>query len=250
MEIADYTAVVTGASGHIGRAVAMTLAARGMNCLCHYYRNLSAVESVVRQITAAGRRAVAVQGDLACQEDIARLFDAARDIGKVRVLINSAAIFERRPLKAFSCETVGRTLAVNLAAPMLTSRYFVQLLISEGLDFSAAASPFAKIVNLADIAALRPWAEYGAYCAAKAGLIGLTGALAKELAPAVTVNAVAPGIVTWPEPMTPQQTQSQQSRIPAGRFARAEEIAQSIAFLLDNDYITGHTLVVDGGRSI
>ena len=195
MEIADYTAVVTGASGHIGRAVAMTLAARGMNCLCHYYRNLSAVESVVRQITAAGRRAVAVQGDLACQEDIARLFDAARDIGKVRVLINSAAIFERRPLKAFSCETVGRTLAVNLAAPMLTSRYFVQLLISEGLDFSAAASPFAKIVNLADIAALRPWAEYGATCAGRTDRSDR--ALAKELAlrlPSMLLHR----IVTWP----------------------------------------------------
>lgn len=250
MNFAGCTAVVTGASGHLGRAIATDLAARGMDCVCHYHQHAAAAEAVIEQIAATGRRAVAVQGDLAVEDDIARLFEAAAGLGKVRVLINSAAIFERRPLATLTAENIHQTLAVNLAAPMLTSRCFVRALASERLDCRSAKSPFAKIVNVTDVAAIKPWAEYAAYCAAKAGLIGLTKALAKELAPGLTVNAVAPGIVTWPESRTAQQEQSQLARIPAGRFGRTEDITQSIAFLLDNDYITGQTLAVDGGRSI
>ena len=250
MDIIGKTAVITGASGRLGGAIALGLAARGMDCVCHCHADTSAAEAVVERIQATGRRAAAVRADLACAGDIERLFETAAAFGTVRVLINSAALFQRQPLAEMTAETISRTLAVNLTAPMLTSRHFVALLKADGLDCRTAAAPFAKIINLADVAATKPWAEYAAYCASKAGLAGLTQALAKELAPGITVNAVAPGIVTWPEPMTPTEEQKQLARIPAGRFGQPEDIAKSVAFLLDNDYITGHTLPIDGGRSL
>lgn len=250
MEIQGLTAIVTGSTGQLGRAIALGLAARGMDCVCHYYRDAATAESVAGEIGAMGRQAAAIQADLGCEEEIEGLFEQATALGRVRVLVNSAAVFERCPLGELTGETAGRTLGVNLAGPMLTSRYFVRLLTAEGLDWRTAKLPFAKIVNLADVAAAKPWAEYAAYCASKAGLIGLTKALAKELAPGILVNAVAPGIVTWPGGMDGDEERKQLGRIPVGRFGTAAEIVRSVLFLLENDYITGQILSVDGGRSI
>lgn len=250
MEIADFTAVITGATGRLGRAIALGLAARGMDCVCHYHRDGATAEALVEEMGRMGRRAAAIEADLGDEDNVKRFFERCKTFGRVRVLVNSAAVFQRHPLAELTDAVLQQTLRVNLAGPMLTSRYFSQMLAEEGLDPAQAEMPFAKIVNLADIAAVRPWAEYAAYCASKAGLIGLTKAMAGELAPGITVNAVAPGIITWTEEIDARQTQKQLARIPAGRFGRPEEIVRSIAFLLENDYITGQVLAVDGGRSI
>ncbi len=250
MQIQGFTAIITGSTGRLGQAIALGLAAQGMDCICHYYQQEEAARSVAAQITAMGRRAATVQADLECEADMEQLFEQAAAFGKARVLVNSAAVFERCPLDELTGEEVQRTLGINLAAPVLASRSFVQVLEAEGLNYQTAEEPFAKIVNLADVAAMKPWAEYAAYCASKAGLIGLTKALAKELAPGILVNAIAPGIVTWPEPIPPDEENKQLARIPAGRFGQPDEIVRSILFLLENDYITGQTLCVDGGRSI
>ena len=174
MDLTGLTAVITGASGRLGRAIAAGLAAGGMDCVCHYHHNRAAAEALAVQIQATGRRAAAVQADLAQAQAIERLFDAAGAFGRVRVLVNSAAVFERRPLECLTAEAIGSMLAVNLAAPMLTSRCFARLLRADVLDWRKAAAPFAKIINLTDVAAIKPWAEYGAYCASKAGVAGLT----------------------------------------------------------------------------
>lgn len=244
------TAVITGATGRLGRAIALGLASRGMDCVCHYHRDEQAAEAVVEQIAAMGRRAAAMPADLGCEEEIERLFERVEAFGGARVLVNSAAVFERCRLEELTAERVQRLVGVNLAGPMLTSRNFVELLEAEGVCWKTAVEPLAKIVNLADVAAMKPWAEYAAYCASKAGVIGLTKALAKELAPGITVNAVAPGIVTRPEPVDPDEERKQLARIPAGRFGTAEEIVRTVVFLLENDYITGQVICVDGGRSI
>lgn len=250
MEIKGLTAIVTGASGRLGQAIAAGLAAQRVNCVCHYHTNAETVTALVDQITAAGGRAIGVQADLCKEKDISELINASKKLGAVRILINSASIFERHPLEVLDAATIQRTLSVNLNAPMLTSRYFVKLLSAAGLDYTQTTMPFAKIINLSDAAAQKPWAEYAAYCASKSGLTGLTRVLSKELAPGITVNGVAPGIITWPEPMNPAEERKQLGRIPAGRFGRPEEIVRSILFLLANDYITGQTITVDGGRSL
>ena len=250
MDIQGLTAIVTGASGRLGSAIAAGLAARGVICVCHYHRNVSAASELVERIAAPGGRAVAVQADLSDPSDIQRLFETASTLGTPRILVNSASVFERKPLTELDAAALQRTLAINLAAPILTSRCFAQAIQKAGLDIQKTGLPIAKIINLTDAAAKKPWAEYAAYCAAKAGLAGLTVALAKELAPAITVNAIAPGIITWPEPMSQDDQKKQLSRIPVGRFGRPEEIVRALLFLLENDYITGHTLAVDGGRTI
>ena len=110
--------------------------------------------------------------------------------------------------------------------------------------------PFAKIINLVDIGGIRPWAKYSVYCASKAGLIAVTKSLAKELAPNVTVNAVAPGIISRPGEFDEGDKKRRLSHIPAKRIGLAKEVTSAIIFLLENDYITGEVLNVDGGQCI
>lgn len=250
MEITNKTAIITGATGRLGRAIAVGLAARGMDCVCHFHRDSETAGAVVEQITAMGRRAVAAGADLCSETQVEQLFAAAGAFGKVRVLVNSAAVFGRCSLDELTGEAVQRMLGVNLVGPVLASRYFLELLRAEGVKYGGASEPLAKIINMADAGAIRPWAEYAAYCASKAGLIGLTKAMAKEAAPGVTVNAIAPGIVTRPESMTEDEEQKQLARIPMGRFGQPEDVVRAVLFLLENDYITGQVLSVDGGRTI
>ena len=250
MERINKTAIITGASGQLGGAIALAFAARGVDCVCHYHDNEAAVQKVVASIEQTGRRAVAVQADLAKADAAEIIFEKAQELGSVRVLINSASIFQRQLLGSFSQVDVARVLAVNLTAPILLSQAFVMTLKQEGLDWQGPGETVAAIINLVDVAGVKPWGQYSPYCASRAGLIGATKSLAKELAPGVTVNAIAPGIVTWPGKMDPSEEQKQLKMIPAGRFGQPKDITRTIDFLLDNDYITGQVLSIDGGRSI
>lgn len=136
---------------------------------------------------------------------------------------------------------------LNLAASILTSRTFAKII---NVKFGDTGTVVGKIINIADVSGIRPWAEYVVYSASKAGLIGATKSLAKELAPSVCVNAVAPGAVIWPENFSEEQKQQQIKLIPVGRIAAGKDITEAIIFLLKNDYITGQVLNVDGGRCI
>jgi NAD(P)-dependent dehydrogenase (short-subunit alcohol dehydrogenase family) len=250
MERTDKTAIVTGVSGQLGGAIALALAARGMDCVCHYHTSEAAVLQVVQSIRDSGRKAVAVQADLAEANAADAIFKQASQFGPVRVLVNSASVFQRQPLGTFSQADVSKVLAVNLTAPLLLSNTFAQYLRQEGLDWEKADETFAAIINMVDVAGVKPWGQYSSYCASRGGLITATKSLAKELAPGVTVNAIAPGIVTWPGKMDPSEEQKQLKMIPAGRFGQPKDITRTIDFLLDNPYITGQTICVDGGRSI
>ena len=140
-------------------------------------------------------------------------------------------------------------LNVNLIGPVMVSQQFMRS-VNARPDDTGREQPVAKIVNLVDIAAVRPWAEYALYCASKAGLVAATKSMAKELAPAVCVNAVAPGIVTWPDDMDEREKSRQLSKIPAGRIGWANDVVSAIMFLLKSDYITGEVITVDGGRGV
>ena len=250
MELKNQTAIIAGASGQLGGAIALALAERGMDCVCHYHTNEAAALRLVASIEQTGQRAVAVQADLA-EPDVADIiFEKAQQLGPVRVLINSASIFKHQPLGSFLQAEVSTVLAVNVTAPILLCNAFAMYLKGEGMDCENADETFAAIINLVDVAGVKPWGGYSPYCASRAGLIGATKSLAKELAPGVTVNAIAPGIVTWPGKMDPSEEQKQLKMIPAGRFGEPKDITRTIEFLLDNNYITGQSLCVDGGRTI
>ena len=169
------------------------------------------------------------------------------EFGRPQILINGAAVFTRMPLEKITFEQSRKILDLNLTASILTSKAFVRIVKAE---FGDTDSVVAKIINIADIAGIRPWAEYCLYSASKAGLIGATKSLAKELAPNICVNSVAPVVVACANDLDSQQEKRQLSFIPLARFAEKKEIAAAVIFLLENDYITGQTITVDGGRGI
>ena len=226
----------------------MALGQAGCNCVCHYHKNQQRADKLVEQIIGLGQKAVAVGADLTKPDQIQRLFAEAAATGPARILINSASVFLRQPLADVTLADAQKILDVNLVAPILTCREFAQSVLSQ--PNSGPANPVAKIINLVDVGGIRPWANYSVYCASKAGLIAATKSLAKELAPAICVNAVAPGVITWPEGFGKEDKERQLAHIPAGRTGYTSEITSAIIFLLENDYITGQILNIDGGRCI
>ena len=247
MNLKGKTAVITGSSGRLGRFITEALGQAGCNCLCHYHQNRQRTEQLVRRIKKLDVKAVAVQADLTKPHNIENMFSKAKELGTPKILINSAAVFTRQRLSAVTFDEAQKVLNLNLTAAILTSKAF-----AEGIDkkFPDAHNPVGKIINISDICGTRPWAGYVLYCSSKAGLTGTTKALAKELAPAICVNSIAPGIVTWPSDFSEAEKQRQLSLIPLGRIARPKEIADAIMFILESDYITGQMLCVDGGRCI
>jgi pteridine reductase len=248
MEVKDTVAVITGSTGRLGSEIALALAQSGAHCVCHYHKNKQLADKLVSQIQALGRKAIAVCADLTCPEQIEALFAKTTEPGPARILINSAAVFSRQPLTGVTAEDIHKILNTNLVAPILTSRQFAQNLKRQ---FGASENKLlGKIINLVDIGGIRPWAEYSVYCASKAGLIAVTKSLAKELSPAVAVNAVAPGIINWPDDFDEKDKRRRLSHIPAKRIGLAKEVASAIIFLIENDYVTGQVLNVDGGQCI
>jgi len=247
MELKGTTAVITGSSGQIGTTIALALAHAGCNCMCHYNRNERVAKELAEQVEALGTKALAIQADLTRRGEIEDLFERAAKLGTPQVLVNAAAVFSRLPLPEVTFEEAQSVLKLNVSVPILTGRFFAEKIKAA---FPTANSVVGKIINIADIGGIRPWPEYVLYCSSKAALIGATKALAKELAPAVCVNAVAPGIVNFPSDFDESQKKQQLSLIPAARIGRPKEVADAVIFLLKNDYITGQTLNVDGGRCI
>ena len=209
--------------------------------------NKQKANELVEQIKKLGIRALAVEADLTKPEQINDLFEKALEFGTPGVLINSAAVFSRQPLADVTFEEGQKVLNLNLIAPILTSRAFAKVVNEK---FGDAESVVGKIINIADVGGIRPWAGSVLYCSSKAGLIGATKALAKELAPALCVNSIASGVVTWPSDFDESEKQRRLSFVPMRRIAKVNEVTEAIIFLLKNDYVTGQVLNVDGGRCI
>jgi NAD(P)-dependent dehydrogenase (short-subunit alcohol dehydrogenase family) len=247
MELKGKTAIITGASGRLGFEIASGLGRAGCNCVCHYNKNKARAEELARQLCQSGVAAVAVQADLADPVQIERLFEKALGIGTPQILVNSAAVFWGQPLKDVDAGKAENIFTLNLTAPILVSGVFARKIAE---NFGSDKGPAGKIINIADVGAIHGWAGYVLYCSSKAGLIGATKSMAKELAPAICVNAIAPGIIRSAEDFDQQQLERQLSFIPAGRVGQASDIVNALIFLLESDYITGQVLNVDGGRCI
>ena len=245
MELANTTAVITGATGHLAEAIATALAQAGCDCICHYHTKPDIAAELVKKIVGLGRKAVAVGADLNDPDQLPTMFDAPSGFSPIRILINLASNFKRQPLANITAESARQSLDMNLISPVLLSKEFAKVISGVG-----SKETIGKIINLADVGGITPWANYAMYCASKAGLISVTKTLAKELAPMICVNAIAPGLISWPEDGDKDEYKRQMKMIPAARLGTPDEIAAAIIFLLKNDYITGQTLNVDGGRCI
>ncbi len=247
MELKGALAIITGASGQLGSRIAVDLGKTGCDCVCHYHSNKQRADEVVRQIEQAGQKAIAVGADLTDEKQIEALFAKTSELGTPTILINSAAVFKREKLEEVTFEDARHTLDLNLTAAIMASQAFAKMI---NLKFGKSERVAGKIINISAVEAIRPWARAIAYCSSKAGLIGATKSLARELAPAICVNSVAPGLVTWPEGISEEGKQRILKLIPMARVAKPEDVTAAIIFLLQNDYITGQVLNVDGGRVI
>jgi NAD(P)-dependent dehydrogenase (short-subunit alcohol dehydrogenase family) len=242
MEIEGKVALVTGGAKRLGRHIALALAERGVELVVHYKDSEREAQEVLAAAKRLGGKPVAVRGDLASPDDLARMVDTAlAAFGRIEILVNSAAIFYRTPLPEVTLADWDRFVAVNLRAPFLLGQRVGLLMRERGQG---------KIVNLADIGGMKIWAEHLPYSVAKAGLLALTRGLAKALAPAVQVNAVALGTMLLPDGASPADETAALRRVPLGRLGTPEDVVRAVLYLLEADFVTGDTLVVDGGQGM
>lgn len=240
-------ALVTGGAVRVGRAIVTRLAEAGYRVWLHYHRS----EAAAAELAAAlGERcAGTIQADLAAEPARAALAARVLDSrgpagGRLDLLVNSAASFERGEFTARSDDDLRRVLEVNLVAPLSLVRSLAPALVAAR----------GAVVNILDVAGLQPWRGYLDHCTAKAGLLMATKALAVELAPAVRVNGVAPGTVAWPEE-DPRFAEGSEIRarivraIPLRRIGTPEDVAEAVLFLARSAFVSGQVIAVDGGRS-
>ena len=244
MKLQGKVALVTGAAKRVGRTIAMALAQRGAKIAIHYHRSRKDALRLKDEIESSyGRDADIFQADLANPRDLKKLADAVlRRFDAIHVLVNSASTYDKAMLGKTDAPEWNETMNVNLRAPFLLSQ-------SLGLVMKKAGE--GKIINLSDWAGKRPYVEYIPYCVSKAGLLCLTTAMAKALAPEVQVNAVLPGPVLLPENFTSKQREAVKNATLVQRLGSPDDVARAVLFLIeDSDFITGAELTVDGGRLI
>jgi pteridine reductase len=234
-------ALVTGSGKRLGRAIALRLADEGADVAVHYGKSKEEAKGVVAEIAKRGRRAIALQANLTNVSEITALVaGVVREFGRLDILINTAANFLETKFGETSEAQWNASLDTNLKAPFFCSQAAAPLLANSGKGV---------IINFADLGGLQGWTEFVPHSISKAGIILLTRVLAKELAPAVRVNALAPGTITMPgDP--PEWEQDFIRRAPLKRSGTPQDITDAVSYLIHAEFITGHVLVVDGGRSL
>lgn len=243
----DKVAVVTGGSRGIGRAIALELARRGATVIVNYQKNADAANEVVSAIQSAGGTALAVQADVSQEGDANTLIKTTIDTyGKLDILVNNAGITRDNVIMLMSVDDFDAVIQTNLRSAWLCSKAAVR---------SMMRKRYGRIVNITSISGVMGNAGQTNYSASKAGIIGLTKALAREVAPrGITVNAVAPGFVLTDltAGLPKELTDKLNENIPLGRWGTCEDVALATAFLASDDaaYITGHVLTVDGGLAM
>ena len=243
MNFSEKTAVVTGGSRGLGRAICLELARGGANVVLCYAGNEAAANETVAACESLGAKAVAIRCDVSKEDEVKALMDAAlKTFGRIDILVNNAGGL----LMMIKPEDFDAVIAANLKGAFLCMKAVARQMVRQR---------YGRIVNLSSVVGLRGNAGQVNYAASKAGVIGMTKSLAKELAGRnITVNAVAPGFIDTD--MTAALTETAKNAalgsIPMGRMGTPENVAKAVAFLADEDagYITGQVLAVDGGMSM
>lgn len=242
MELSGRVALVTGAGRRLGRAIASALAGRGMTVALHHHASGSGAAALRDEIRARGGRAECFAADLSDAEAARALPGrVAAEFGRLDVLVNSAAVMHRLSFEETTIEQWDAIVDLNLRSVFFCTQ---------------GAAPFlraarGRVVNLADVGGLEPWPAYAAHSVSKAGVVMLTKVLALALAPEVTVNAVAPGAVLVPDDYDATAREQLARSTPLKRLGSPDDAVAAVVYLLEaGDFVTGSTLVVDGGRVI
>jgi pteridine reductase len=240
MHLPGARALVTGGAVRVGRAITLALAHAGARVIIHFNGSSDEARALAEEIAATGGEAVTLQADLSRQDEVERLAEEAeRAFGGVDVLVNNASIFPAEALDEVDAALWERTMAVNLRAPFFLSQRLGRAMRTRG---------GGVIVNMGDLAGIQSWKGYAAHSISKAGILHLTRVAARALAPEVRVNAIAPGTVLPPADLTPDQVQALALRAPLRRNGSPDDVAQAVVYLINADFITGETILLDGGR--
>lgn len=241
MKLKGARALVTGAGVRLGRAIAHGLAREGASIAIHYHGSEHGARQTAVEAETMGVRSALLKADLsdpAAAEALAAR--AAEQLGGLEIVVNSAAIMERRPIGEVAPADWDRTMNLNLRGPFFVAKGAAAVLEERG----------GAIVNIADLAAFETWTGFPVHAISKAGVVTMTELLAKALAPRIRVNAVAPGAVLLPEGTSPEEKAHLERTTPLCRIGAPRDVVDAVLFLLEQEYLTGHTLVVDGGRRI
>jgi pteridine reductase len=231
-------ALVTGSGKRLGREVALGLAERGADVVIHYRSSAEDALKVVAEVEKFGRRSIALQADLEDVTQIDTLFEKLESqLGRLDILVNSAASFVETKFAKTTEKEWSESLDTNLKAPFFCSQAAAPLLKKTG----------GCIINFADVGGILGWTGYIPHSISKAGVIMLTRCLAKELAPEVRVNALAPGTITLPDD-APELEANFIQQAPLKRSGEPIDIVEAVTYLATAKFVTGHTLVIDGGR--
>lgn len=242
MDLNGKVALVTGGAVRVGKAIALALARAGADVVINYHSSADAAVATAAEIEALGRRALAIRADVAQGRQVQALVDeAVARLGRLDVLVNSASLWRRTPWAELDEAAWDQLVDIALKGPFLCAKAAAPHLAAHG---------DGAIINIVDLSAFVPFPNFMPHSAAKAGLVNLTYSLAMELAPAVRVNAVAPGPVLPPPDYTEAQIQAAARRTLLGRWGTPEDVAQAVVFLAQAPYITGVVLPVDGGERL
>jgi len=241
MDLTGRLALVTGAGHRVGRAIADGLAARGMHLAIHYNASDAPARETAAAISRRGGRAEIFFADLMRPGAPGTLVaDVIARMGPIDVIVNSAAVMMRTPVDDVTEADWDAMFAVNLRAPFFIAQAGARAMKERG----------GVIINVADLAAFETWPAYIPHGISKAGVVQMTRALARALAPAVRVNAVAPGAVLLPDDWDDTDGKRLAESTPLRRLGAPTDVVQAIIFLLEADFVTGETLIVDGGRHV
>ncbi|MGI9086388.1 MAG: SDR family NAD(P)-dependent oxidoreductase [Chthoniobacterales bacterium] len=247
MKLSGKIALVTGSSQGIGEGIAIRLAEEGADVVINYLGNSSEADDSVAKVRAAGRRAFAVQADVSKVGDIRRMIDeSVAEFGRLDLLVNNAGIEKNAPFLEATEADYDRVLAVNLKGVFFTTQMFVAHLRDEKRP--------GKVINISSVHEEMAFPHFASYCASKGGLRMLTRTLSVELAPLrITINNVAPGAIQTPINTAllanKPKLEALLHNIPLGRLGQPSDVAGAVVYLAssDGDYVTGSTLIVDGG---
>lgn len=239
LSLAHSQVVVTGAAQRVGRAIALDLAQTGAEVLVHYHQSAQAAHATCAEIAALGGRARPVQADLRTPHGIEILRSACAEGERVAVLVNSAANLLRAPAHTITRAEWDDVLALNLSAPFFCAQAIAPLM-----------SPGGVIINLTDTSARRPWATLPAHSVSKAGLVAVTQVLAKAFAPRLRVNALGFGAMLKPDDWSEARWARLSERTLLQRPGSLAAITNAVRFIIENDYLTGETVWVEGGENL
>jgi NAD(P)-dependent dehydrogenase (short-subunit alcohol dehydrogenase family) len=242
MELPGKTALVTGGAHRVGREISIALAHAGCHLAIHYHHSEKAAKDTASTAQALGVNAAIFRADLRKADQIEGLFQLIdSQYGPLDILVNSAAIMKKVAFQKANEGDWYNTIDLNLKAPFFCIQKAAERMLINGAG---------AIVNISDIAGLRPWRDYPIHSVSKAGLEMLTKVAARTYAPEIRVNAVAPGPVLKPDEMSDARWQELGAALPLQHCGNAADVARAVIFLLENDFITGETLVVDGGNQL